>query len=130
MNITEKAALVLREIKERRAVIAKASAGPWTFHGGANNGWEAHGPWDNPVAIEPWHGGPEHTQHEELFRSTGRFIVASRNERDTELQCLETAIEGHNEIMQSYMPVDRAHRYASDALTTLCEQWQGREEIK
>lgn len=57
---------------------AKHTPGPWTISKYRQpNGWEILGPIEQPVAIEPWHGGPEHKQWEEIYEANALLIAAA-----------------------------------------------------
>jgi hypothetical protein len=118
MSITERAQKVLAEIKERRAVIARATPGPWSAEYYDVETTRLYYRDSTRLADFAVRDGTR--KHPDAT-----FIVASRNERDTELQCLETVIEGFFEVESYWQDSEHSKIFRERALAALFDQWEG-----
>ena len=136
MSIIERATKVLAEIKERRAVIAKATDSPWkAIPGDSYSAYPTVMRGESPHFIILDATEPEGENIDKDTRWYGVdadavFIADSRNWRDTELACLELAIEALLEI-NKYDSGNGCCTYGCDTptvaemrLTALCNQWE------
>jgi len=109
-SLADRVAAVRQQIAERRAVIAKATLGPWhTFPFGSGNASVRYGTASTLLPV--------------LAECDANFIVASRNERDAELLCLDTMLEGLLRVYSNEPPGNAKHD-ACTSLTTLFDQWE------
>ena len=106
MSITDRAQKVLAEIDAALALAEKATKGPWI----AEDSWVGKG--NSAVATTC------HYAHD--ADATSRTLLPAS------LRCLKTAIEGlmaarewNEQTGEEFLP-----RYASEALTAICDQWQ------
>lgn len=113
-TITERAAIVLQQIDAALALAERASPGPWEVK--ESQGWGK----SHVTNVGTLMRHSERIKNEE----NASFVAASRTLLPASLRALKTVIHTFAAIVEADRLRGLIESAASDALTSICDQWE------